>query len=238
MNDMSRVIVPKSDQINADSLLSGPLTITVSRVVIKPGTEQPVAISFDGDDGKPYKPCKSMCRVMVQLWGADANQYVGRSMTLYNDPKVLWGGMAVGGIRISHMSHIGAPMTMALTATKGNKKPFTVKPLALVQPAVAPPVSQPATPTALGKAEQAARDLFERVHSATGTDELQAITMDATVKKQREWLAQHRPELAARVDAAITDALTVFERMRLTTSLATGRTPHDPTQRTDQSDGG
>lgn len=40
-----------------------------------------------------------------------------------------WGGLEVGGIRISHMSHIDKPVTIALTATRGNKKPVTVKPL-------------------------------------------------------------------------------------------------------------
>ena len=129
--DMRAVIIPRSDQINADNLLGGPITIKISEVTIRPGTEQPVSIHFDGDDGKPYKPCKSMARVMVHCWGPDAKAYVGRSMTLYCDPKVQWGGMAVGGIRISHMSHIDATVTMALTATKGNKKPFTVKPLAM-----------------------------------------------------------------------------------------------------------
>lgn len=131
MNDMRAVIMPKSDQINADNLLGGPITITITKIDIRPGTEQPVSIHFDGDDGKPYKPCKSMARVMVQCWGPDANQYIGRSMTLYCDPKVQWGGMAVGGIRISHMTHIENAQTMALTATKGSKKPFTVRPLAV-----------------------------------------------------------------------------------------------------------
>lgn len=131
MNDMRAVIVPKSDQINADDMLGGPMTITITGVTIKPGTEQPVSIAFEGDNNKPYKPCKSMARVMVQCWGHDANQYVGRSMTLYCDPKVTWGGMAVGGIRISHMTDINGTQIMALTATKGSKKPFTVQPLAI-----------------------------------------------------------------------------------------------------------
>lgn len=135
MNDMRAVIIPKSDQINADDLLANSMTITITAVSIRPGTEQPVTINFDGDGGKPYKPCKSMARVMVSCWGPDANEYVGRSMTLYCDPKVLWGGMAVGGIRISHMTHIDAAHTMALTATKGSKKPFTVKPLVIQPPA-------------------------------------------------------------------------------------------------------
>ena len=128
-SDMRAVIVPKSDQMNADDLLAGPVTIKIAGVSIRPGEDQPVSIHFDGDGGKPYKPCKSMARVMVQLWGADANEYTGRSMRLYCDPKVLWGGMAVGGIRISHMSHVKGPLTMALTVTKGSRKPFTVQPL-------------------------------------------------------------------------------------------------------------
>lgn len=127
-NDMSTVIIPKSDQINADDLISGPLTITISDVQIRPGTEQPVSIFFDGSP-KAFRPCKSMARVMVSAWGPDAKQYVGRSVTLYRDASVKWGGMEVGGIRISHMSHIDTTMTMALTATKGSRKPFTVRPI-------------------------------------------------------------------------------------------------------------
>ena len=129
MNDMRAVIVPKSDQINADDLLAGPITITINRVAIRPGTEQPVSIFYEGDNGKPYKPCKSMARVMVHCWGPDANEYVGRSMTLFCDPTVRWGGMEVGGIRISHMSNIKGQQVMALTVTKGSKKPYVVKPL-------------------------------------------------------------------------------------------------------------
>src|ERR1700678_2310927 len=104
MNSMSSVIQAKSDQLNGDDLICGPLTITITKVECRPGTEQPVSIFYDGDGGKPYKCCKSMARVMVHCWGDDANKYVGRSLTLYCDPEVKWGGMAVGGIRISHMS--------------------------------------------------------------------------------------------------------------------------------------
>lgn len=129
MSDMTPVITPRSDQINADSLLSGPITIKITKVDIKPGTEQPVTIHYEGEDGKPWRPCKSMARCMVAAWGADSKEYAGRSLTLYCDPKVKWGGLEVGGIRISHMSHIDSAMTMALTVTRGSKKPYTVKPL-------------------------------------------------------------------------------------------------------------
>lgn len=129
MSDMSAVIIPKSDQLNSDDLIAGPMTVTITGVTIRGGQEQPISVHYEGDKGKPYKACKSMCRVMVTAWGADSKQYVGRSMTLYRDPTVKWAGMEVGGIRISHMSDIASPLTMALTMTKSNRKPFTVKPL-------------------------------------------------------------------------------------------------------------
>ena len=77
MQDMTQVITPKSDQINADDLIGGPRTITIRDVQIKGGQEQPVSIYFEGSD-KAFRPCKSMCRVLVAVWGPDANQYLGR----------------------------------------------------------------------------------------------------------------------------------------------------------------
>lgn len=145
MNDMKSVIVPKSDQINADDLISGPMTIKITSVIIRPGTEQPISIHYEGDNDKPYKACKSMCRVMVTAWGADSKKYAGRSLTLYRDQAVKWGGMEVGGIRISHMSDIDSAITMALTVTRANKKPFTVKPLTKTTEST-PQSSAPARP--------------------------------------------------------------------------------------------
>ena len=128
MTDLSATIDPKSSQMNADDLIGGPKTITITRVSAnQSSTEQPIAISYQGDNGKPFFPCKSMRRVLVSVWGKDGAAYAGRSLTLYRDPTVTWGGLAVGGIRISHMSGMDADMTMALTATKQSRKPYTVK---------------------------------------------------------------------------------------------------------------
>lgn len=130
MNDMAGVIQPKSDQLNADDLIGGPRTVTITDVKFT-SAEQPISVFYNGDNGKPWKPCKSMARVMVRVWGNDSKNYVGRSLTLYRDDKVKWAGMAVGGIRISHMSHMDGPMEMALTESKGNRKPFRVQPLVI-----------------------------------------------------------------------------------------------------------
>lgn len=129
-NDMQAVIVARSDQTNADDLITGPKTITITKVDVRPNTEQPVSVYYEGDAGKPYKPGLSMRRIMVYAWGPESKDYVGRSMTLYRDPTVVFGKLAVGGIRISHMSHLGEDMEVALRASKGVSKLFGVKPLA------------------------------------------------------------------------------------------------------------
>lgn len=129
MTDLRPTIVPKSDQQNADDLIGRTITIKITKVLLTGVSDQPVAIHFEGDEGKPYKPGKSMRRVMVKVWGGDGAAYVGRSMRLYRDDKVQFGGFAVGGIRISHMSDIDGEITMALTASRANRKPFTVRPL-------------------------------------------------------------------------------------------------------------
>jgi len=130
---MINTVKPKTDQLNADDLIGGrTMTIKVTKVSLCAG-DQPIAINFEGDNNKPYKPCKSMRRVLVKCWGENGNSYIGRSMTLYCDESVTFGGNKVGGIRISHMSDIKETITMALTASKANRKPYTVKPLAITK---------------------------------------------------------------------------------------------------------
>ena len=118
-------------------------------------------------------------------------------MTLYGDPKVKWGGMEVGGIRISHMTHLAAPRAMALTETKGKKAVFVVNPLVIAAP-------KP------DKAIAVAEALIARIVEADEAG-LAALTGDAKVIEQRAWLAAKRPELANRVDVAVGDALALFE---------------------------
>jgi hypothetical protein len=142
MIDMRMTIVPKSDQLNADDLIGTTKTIRIIKVSRCTDGDQPIAIHFEGDDGKPFKPGKSMRRVMVYTWGADGSNYEGRSMTLYRDEKVKFGGLLVGGIRISHMSDIKAPITMALTETRGMKKGFTVQPLKVEATKAEPPADE------------------------------------------------------------------------------------------------
>lgn len=200
MNDMSKVIVPRSDQLNSDDLIAGPRTVTITGVSIRPGTEQPVSLHFEGDEGKPWKACKSMARILVAAWGADANNYAGRSLTLYRDPTVKWAGMEVGGIRVSHMSHIEGPMTMALTATKGSRKPYTVKPLADA------PATTSAKPTAAEAAETFANGVMAELAQIEADRDVDAF--DAfTAKKEAAILKKlaNYPALAETITTRITE---------------------------------
>lgn len=131
--DLSKTIIPKSDQLNADDLISGSKIIKIRD--IKGGTDeaQPVNVYFYGDNNKPYKPCKSMRRVLVQLWGADGLKYIGRRITLFRDDAVKWAGVEIGGIRISHASHIASETRVLVTTAKNKRTPITIEVLPLVE---------------------------------------------------------------------------------------------------------
>src|SRR3546814_3187047 len=139
VSDLRDTIVPKSDQLNAEQLLGGPITITVTDVKRGGGEEQPVVIHYEGEGGRPYKPFKSMRKVLVFAWGADGRGWAGKSMTIYNRPDVKFGGEEVGGIRISHLSHIDQDIAIALTATRGRTEPPRVTRLDAADPVQASP---------------------------------------------------------------------------------------------------
>lgn len=126
--DMTASIAPKSDQLNADDLISGPVTVTIQEVV--QGTpEQPVDVRLVEFPGRAYRPSKSMRRVMVSAWGPEASGYAGQRLTLVRNPEITFGRDKVGGIEIEAMTGIPKPLTIALTATRGKRKNFTVQPL-------------------------------------------------------------------------------------------------------------
>lgn len=142
ITNLRDTITPKSDQLNFDDLQGGNKTITVTAV--KAGTpDQPVTINYEGDNGRPYKPCKSMRRVLIHAWGEDGRKWVGQSMTLYGDPEVKFGGVKVGGIRISHLTGLDRKLDLSLTVTKAKRAPYTVQPLRIEQPAPAAPAMYP-----------------------------------------------------------------------------------------------
>lgn len=134
MNDMdvSDTLAPRSDQQNYDDYIAGPKTVSVVEVKKVQG-DQPLELHLTEYPGRPFKPSKSMRRVLAAGWGKDASKWAGKALTLYGDPSVRWAGQPVGGIRISHMSGLDGPLEVPLTISRGKREKFTVQPLQQTQ---------------------------------------------------------------------------------------------------------
>lgn len=129
MASLLEAAAPKSDQLNACDFLVSTKTYVIRDVVVKKDGEQRVSVFFEGCK-LPWKPCKSMLRVMMVVWNSyDSKDFIGRKLTLFNDETVMWAGIAVGGIRISHMSGLSSERTLSLRTTKKTCGTYTVKPL-------------------------------------------------------------------------------------------------------------
>lgn len=132
--DLTAAIAPKSDQLNADDLLTGPRTFTIEKVTTG-SAEQPVNIHLAENPGRPWRPSKSMLRVLTAAWGKEGQAFVGRRVTLFRDPEVTFGRDKVGGIKVSHLSHIDKPLKLALTVSRGKRAVYTVQRLDDAPPA-------------------------------------------------------------------------------------------------------
>lgn len=127
--DVSSAIVAKSDQLNAVDIIGRDVTVTI--VDVKQGpADQPVHIITDAyGPSRPWKASKTALRDIVQAWGTDSTVWVGRRITLFNDPEVLWAGQPVGGIRIRAMSHIDKAFEAKHVITRGKTKKVMIQPL-------------------------------------------------------------------------------------------------------------
>jgi len=126
--DLTDSLAPKSDQLDAIELVSGPRTFTIEAVSKNGNDEQPFNFRLSGFP-RVWRPGLSMRRVIVRAWGPKAETYVGKRITLYFDPNVRFGKEQTGGTRISHMSGLDKPLTMPLPVTRGKSAMYTVQPL-------------------------------------------------------------------------------------------------------------
>ncbi len=189
MSDMDAVTAAKSDQFNADDLHGSELLVTVDAVQIRAGTEQPITVKLKGQT-KVFRPCKTVARIMKAAWGPDSAVYPGRSMLLFTDPDVTWGGMKVGGIRVRAISHISDALVIALQEKKGSKKITTVRPL------VVDAVNEGLT----------VQDAEQRLRSAATLEELRAAWIKRDMEPHRERLQSVLDERKAALTPAATDA--------------------------------
>ena len=125
--DISDLLAPKSDQLDAVDLLGGPRVFTIERTARHTGDR--LADVTLAEFPRVWRPSKSMLRVMAFCWGPDASKWAGRRLELYCDPSVQYGGKAVGGIRISRMSHIDGAQKVPLLVAQGRGSIYTVEPL-------------------------------------------------------------------------------------------------------------
>lgn len=155
---------PRSDQWNADDFTGGPRTFTIAGV--KNGTaEQKYDIELVEGEGRAWRPPLGMLRVLMNAWGDESPVWIGRRVTLFKDATVRFGKEIPGGIRISHLSHIGnKPLNVPITVARGQRRTFTVQPLPDAAPATqaAPVISDKVkADTAKAIAEGAVPDYLE-----------------------------------------------------------------------------
>lgn len=125
---MRVTIQKKTDQLNFEDFLGG-VTRMVTIAGVKKGTrEQQYDIAIEGDS-RFWRPAVTVLKQLVDAWDDDAKAWVGRRAVLYGDPNVEFAGKRIGGIRVSHLSHIETPVQSNLSVTRGKRELFTVQPL-------------------------------------------------------------------------------------------------------------
>jgi len=204
MMDLAPTIVAKSDQLNADDLISGPMTITITRVT-KGSSDQPFFFFYEGSGKKSFRPCKSMRRVIAEIWGQDAMRAVGKSMTVFRDAKVQYSGQEVGGVRISHMSHMDQPRSVSLITTRGRRGLYNVKPL-IVDVETPQDKGEYAADNKQSSPDPAATWTDQQIALISDTqrvEDLEAGTGSDEFRKRLKRLESSRPELAERLKSAI-----------------------------------
>jgi len=118
--DISETILAKSDQLNADDLIGAPRRIKITGTS-QGNAENPVIVHYEGETGRPFKPCKTVRRILAAAWGVDSTVWEGQEALLYCDPSVVYAGKEVGGIRIQALTGINKRMVISLAKTRGKK---------------------------------------------------------------------------------------------------------------------
>lgn len=125
---MKVAIKKNTDQLNFEDFLGG-VTMNVTIAAVEEGRkEAQYDIAIVGDD-RYWRPPATVLKQLKLAYGEEGADWVGKHATLYGDPDVKMKGVKVGGIRVSHISHISKPLTTSLTITRGQSAVFTVQPM-------------------------------------------------------------------------------------------------------------
>lgn len=151
--DLTQAIIAKSDQLNASDLISGPRTFTIHEVR-EGNQDQPCQIFLTEWPGRPFKPSKTVMRILVHAWGKETDDWPqGARMTLFRDPSAKWAGEEVGGIRVSHLSHIAERFKIALRESQKKSVLYTID---LLSDAAPTPPANPERTALLAQIKEAA----------------------------------------------------------------------------------
>lgn len=129
MANLASTIKAKSDQLNAVDIVGFEPVITIERVVETGKPDQPIAIYYQGCNNRPWKPSLGMRRILATLWGAETEleDFVGRKVKLFNNPKVKWAGKECGGIWIRAMSHIERNFNTTIPVARNKREPIEIE---------------------------------------------------------------------------------------------------------------
>lgn len=183
--DLSQTVIPKSDQINFEDVQSQSITAVI-KSVRRGNAEQPVFIDLVGYDGRPYKPSKSMRRVLIDGWGSDGHSWPGKSLTISGDPSVKFGGVAVGGIKVTAMSDIDGDFSLMLSVSRGRRQEHRVRKLEVQKKITDPQEILSWFSSSALKADLSALEvMYNRARSALSSHPDEAKTLDSVYSTRK-----------------------------------------------------
>jgi len=129
--DYGETLAAKSNQLNADDLAGGPVTVQITGARVRMSDEQPLSFRLSGGHC-PWFPCLGMRRLLAEIAGStSARPWVGKWITLYRDPDVIWAGKKSGGIRIRAIDADMLPRagTYQVRISRNGYTPYTIEPI-------------------------------------------------------------------------------------------------------------
>lgn len=123
----------KSDRLNFEDFIMGSQDFTIAKLgrKVDQGNVR-LLMFFEGREATPYWVPKGMvkCLSNPEGWGeSEFSEWIGRKVRLFGEPTVVYAGKELGGIRISHISHIPAPYSTKITERRGVRIDYVISPL-------------------------------------------------------------------------------------------------------------
>lgn len=135
---------PRSDQWNGDDFINGKAKVFTIADVKHGKAEQKYDIVLAEGEGRVWRPPLTVLRILMDAWGDESDEWIGRRVALYREASVTFGKEKTGGIRISHMSDLpgGKQFEHDSTVSRGRKQKVVIKPLTdEPTPATLPPIT-------------------------------------------------------------------------------------------------